>query len=215
MSPRHHPAESLIASCMAGTLRPGAALVVRAHLATCDRCRQTGGFFESLGGALLEAEPAAELSPGALDRALEAIEAPRPPPAEAVRPSRDAAARALPASLDGLKVRRRRWIAPGVSVTPIETERRSRELVYLLSIGPGMLLPRHTHAGCEFTAVLQGRFSDDTGVYEAGDFIATDEAVEHSPVVAREGVCICLVSTDARLVMRDFVGRLFQPFAAI
>ena len=75
--------------------------------------------------------------------------------------------------------------------------------------------PRHTHSGCEFTCILEGSFSDDTGRFEAGDFIALDESVEHKPVVAREGACVCLVSTDAPLVMRELIGRLFQPFAAI
>lgn len=213
MTPRHHPSEELIASCAAGTLRPGAALVVRAHLATCATCRAEAGFFESLGGALLEAEPPVEMSADALADALAAIDAPVPPPAPAPRLTGDAAA--LPPGLKGLTVGKRRWIAPGVWVTPVAPELRSRELVYLLRIGPGMVLPRHTHSGCEFTCVLEGSFSDAADRYDAGDFVAADEAVEHSPVVAREGACICLASTDSPLVMRDLVGRLFQPFAAI
>jgi len=213
MSPRFHPAEALLASCAAGTLRPGAALVVRAHLASCPACRAQARFFESLGGALLEAEPPAAMSADALSRVLSAIDA--PPPAPPPKAPRRGDAAALPPGLEGLSVGRRRWIAPGVRVTPLKTNARSRELTYLLRIGPGMVLPRHTHSGCEFTCVLEGAFSDASGRYEAGDFIAADEAVEHSPVVAREGACICLASTDSPLVMRDLVGRILQPFAAI
>lgn len=214
MTPRYHPSETLLSSCAAGTLRPGAALTVRAHLAQCPQCRTEMGFFESLGGALIEAEPPVAMSPGALAEAMRLIDLPAPAPAEApVRRSSDAAA--LPAGLSGLSVGRRRWIAPGVWVTPIKTDGRSRELVYLLRIGAGMVLPRHTHTGCEFTCVLEGSFSDAEGRYEAGDFLATDESVEHSPVVARDGACICLASTDAPLVMRDLVGRMFQPLAGI
>jgi len=143
----------------------------------------------------------------AVDRAAPA------PETRAVRRSPDAAA--LPAGLSGLAVGKRRWIAPGVWVTPIKTDGRSRELIYLLRIGAGMVLPRHTHTGSEFTCVLEGAFSDADGRYEAGDFIATDASIEHSPVVARDGTCICLAATDAPLVMRDFVGRLFQPLAGI
>lgn len=203
---RHHPSEDLISSCAAGTLRPGAALVVRAHLSRCPACRAEAGFFESVGGALLEAEPPAPMAPDALRRALAAIDQPSAPAAPVA---------ASPHGLEGVSVGKRRWIAPGVWVTQVKTDQRSRELVYLLRIGAGMVLPRHTHVGCEFTCVLEGSFSDDAGRYEAGDFIATDESVEHSPVVARDGACTCLASTDSPLVMRDFVGRIFQPLAGI
>lgn len=214
MTPRYHPSETLLSSCAAGTLRPGAALTVRAHLAQCAHCRAEMGFFESLGGALIEAEPPVEMSSDALAEVLRRIDRPAsPPPRSPSHRSPDAAA--LPAGLSGLSVGKRRWIAPGVWVTPIKTDGRSRELVYLLRIGAGMVLPRHTHTGCEFTCVLEGSFADAEGRYEAGDFIATDESVEHSPVVARDGACICLASTDAPLVMRDFVGRMFQPLAGI
>lgn len=206
MTPRHHPSEDLISSCAAGTLRPGAAAVVRAHLARCAACRSEAAFFESLGGALLEAETPVPMAPDALRRAFAAID--RPPPAERARPPRAY-------GLDGLSTGKRRWIAPGMWVSKVKTDERSRELVYLLGIGAGMALPRHTHVGYEFTCVLEGSFSDGVERYEPGDFIATDESVEHSPVVGRDGPCVCLASTDSPLVMRDLVGRIFQPLAGI
>lgn len=214
MIPTRHPSEELISACASGALRPGAALIVRAHLAACPACRATAGFFESLGGALLASEPPESLAPDALDRALGAID--RPSAAEAIPATRAPADLApLLRDLAGLTVGRRRWMAPGVWMRPVQTDRRSRELVYLLRIGPGMVLPRHTHTGCEFTCVLEGSFSDQSGRYEPGDFAVTDETTEHSPVVGPEHACICLISTDAPLVMRDFVGRLFQPLAGI
>lgn len=213
MTLRRHPSQELVNSCAAGTLRPGAALVVRAHLALCSRCRAEAEFCESLAGAFLESEPPIEMAHDALSRTLGAIDsAPAPSSPE---PALAGSAAALPAGLKGLSVGRRRWIAPGVWVTPVKPDLSSRELVYMLRIGPGMVLPRHTHSGYEFTCVLDGAFSDASGRYEAGDFIAADEAVEHSPVVAREGACTCLVSTDSPLVMRNLLGRLLQPIAAI
>jgi putative transcriptional regulator len=214
MTPRHHPSEDLLAACAAGTLRPGAALVVRAHLAYCPACRSEIRFFESLGGALLEVEPVAELSEGALERTLAAIDRPRPARRPS-RPARSPDAAFLPEALDRLNVGRRRWMAPGVWLTPVNTDRRSRELVYLLRISRGMVLPRHTHEGCEFTCVLHGGFSDSADRYLPGDFIATDEAIEHSPVVDDDEACVSLASTDAPLVMRGLMGRLFQSFARI
>jgi putative transcriptional regulator len=213
LTPKHHPSETLISACAVGALRPGAALVVRAHLLRCPACARTAGFFESLGGALLEVEPDAAMAADALDRALAAIERPAPQAGRAVRTSPDAAA--LPAGLEGYSVGRRRWIAPGASVSRVRTDPSSRELVYLLRIAPGMGLPRHTHAGAEFTCVLQGSFADQSSRYDPGDFVCADEAVEHSPVVEPGGPCVCLISTDAPLIMRDFVGRVLQPFAGV
>jgi putative transcriptional regulator len=169
--------------------------------------------FESLGGALLELEPAAEMAGDALERALAAIERPAPRAERTVRASPEAAA--LPPGLEGYSLGRRRWIAPGASVTRVRTDPSSRELVYLLRIAPGMGLPRHTHAGAEFTCVLQGSFADGSSRYGPGDFACVDEAVEHSPVVERGAPCVCLISTDAPLVMRDLAGRLLQPFAGV
>jgi len=214
MTPRHHPSEDLLAASAAGTLRPGAALVVRAHLAYCPDCRAEIRFFEGLAGALLEAEPAAELSTGALERTLAALDRPHPS-SRPRRPARSPDAAVLPHGLDGLSVGRRRWMAPGVWMTPVNTDRRSRELVYMLRIDRGMVLPRHTHQGCEFTCVLHGGFSDSADRYLLGDFIATDEAIEHSPVVDDDESCVTIASTDAPLVMRGLLGRVFQSFARI
>jgi putative transcriptional regulator len=209
MIPSHHPSEDLISSFAAGTLRPGASLVVRAHLAKCAACRAEAAFFECVGGALMEVEHPAELAPDALATALKAINRPEAAAADAAPRS------TLLSGLSGLTLGKRRWVAPGVWVTPVKTNRRSRELVYILRIGAGMVLPRHTHTGCEFTCVLEGGFSDPRGHYDPGDFIAADETVEHSPIVAHDSACICLAATDAPLVMRTLVGRFFQPLAGI
>jgi putative transcriptional regulator len=214
MTPRHHPSEDLLAACAAGTLRPGADVVVRAHLAFCQACRAEIGLFESLGGALLESEGAEELTAGALERTLAAING-RRRASRSRRPARSLDAALLPRTLDGLSVGRRRWMAPGVWMTPLDAGRRSRELVYMLRIDRGMVLPRHTHQWCEFTCVLHGGFSDAGAEYLLGDFIVTDEAVEHSPRVEDDEACVTLASTDAPLVMRGLVGRLFQSFVRI
>lgn len=216
MQPNHHPQEHLIASSASGALRPGASLVLSAHLALCPRCRGESDFFECVGGALLEIEPAAALAPDALDRTLAVIDHTGPvsnskPLQRTASPHADV----MPPGLEGLSYGKRRWMAPGVAMTPVKTDRSSRELIYLLRIGPGMVLPRHTHEGSEFTCVLSGSYSDDSGRYSPGDFIVADNTVEHSPVVGGDEPCICLIATDAPLVMRDFVGRIFQPFAGI
>ncbi len=217
MSPRHHPDEDLLNGYASGALRPGAALAVRAHMAFCTACRAEIGRLEAVGGALLEAEPGADMDAEALATTLAALDLPaKDERFTAIRQRRAAHdLDALPPELRGLSLGRRRWVGPGVHVTPIREARESRELVYLLRIGRGMVLPRHTHDGSEFTCVLQGAFSDGPDTYRPGDFVEATDEIEHRPVVGAEDACVCLVSTDAPLVIRDLIGRLVQPLAGI
>jgi putative transcriptional regulator len=66
----HHPSDLTLADWAAGTLDVARALVVSSHLARCPHCRAAVRMFESVGGALLEDAPPAEIAPDALDRAL-------------------------------------------------------------------------------------------------------------------------------------------------
>ena len=217
MTPRRHPDEDLLNGYASGALRPGAALAVRAHMAFCAACRAEIGRLEAIGGALLEAEPAADMHADGLAATLAALDRPSTDETRAAprrrRPAPDLDA--LPPELRGLSLGRRRWVGPGVHVTPIREARESRELVYLLRIGRGMVLPRHTHDGSEFTCVLRGAFCDGPDTYRPGDFIEATDEIEHRPVVGADEACVCLVSTDAPLVIRDLIGRLVQPLAGI
>ena len=82
-------------------------------------------------------------------------------------------------------------------------------------VGAGMSVPRHTHRGAEMVCVLKGAFTDRGETYGPGDFVESDEDVDHRPQATGEGECVCLVAVDASLVARDWVGRLFQPLVRI
>jgi putative transcriptional regulator len=77
--------------------------------------------------------------------------------------------------------------------------------IYLLHIGEGRSLPRHTHGGIELTQVLCGAFDDGRAVFGPGDFDATDEAVHHQPVVQHGATSVCLAYVGAPL---RFDGRI-------
>lgn len=214
MTPNHHPTEELLGAYAGGALGAGAALVVRAHLCACSRCRSEVRFFESVGAALLEAEPAEPLAGDALARALASIERPGPTPSGSVGGSAGPAT-ARPRALDGVSVGGRRWLGPGAWLSPVELDARSPERAYLLRVGAGMAVPRHGHTGREFTCVLEGSYSDAEGAYGEGDFVAADESVEHKPVVGADAACVCLISTEGPLLMRGLVGRLLQSYARV
>jgi putative transcriptional regulator len=83
--------------------------------------------------------------------------------------------------------------------------------VGLLRIKPGGSAPTHTHLGDELTVILEGSFSDEKGVYRAGDFLACDGSHTHTPVASKDRDCICLVVSEAPLQFTGWFTRLFNP----
>ena len=209
--PSHHPSAERLLEFAIGALNAHRALVVGAHVQACRDCAAEVAVNEAIGGALLSALPPAPMDEDALPRALARIERPVPARAAPV-PAPDwelAPALAVEAAR-----KRRRWAAPGVWVAPVTGGPFGRRS-YLLGIGPGIAVPRHTHRGAEMVCVLKGSFEDRGAVYRPGDFCESGESVEHQPRVTKDGECVCFVAVDASLVARDWVGWVFQPFVRI
>ncbi len=212
MNPRYHPSEERLLECAAGASPLGAGLVVAAHVHACSQCRATVALGEAVGGALLDNLPPTPLGSEALALALARIERPAPGPTKTHRPPSDWIE--VPQVVALAAIRRRRWAAPGVWVAPISRGPGGAR-TYLLRVGAGMSVPRHSHRGAELVCVLKGAFADRDQILHPGDFSESDESVEHTPIVTRDGECVCLIAADSALVARDWVGRLFQPFVRI
>src|SRR5580704_17818478 len=73
MSIIHHPSDATLAAFASGTLDEARGIVVAAHLSLCAQCRGTVHAFEAAGGALLDDVEPAEMSAGALQRAMAAL----------------------------------------------------------------------------------------------------------------------------------------------
>ena len=209
MSLAHHPTDDLLLDLAAGRLERGPALVLNAHLESCPDCRTAAGGFEGVGGALMQALPAAEMRADALERALAGLDVPPPPlPTAKIRVD-------LPQMLAGETLGPRRWLAPGLWLRKLERRPADRFHTYLLHSAPGRRLPRHGHEGAEYVCVLEGAFRDKTGRYGPGDFACGDEDLEHSPRATPEAACLCLIATEGRLQMRHAVARAFQLYAGV
>lgn len=211
--PHRHPAPDLLLAYAAGTLAEAPSLVVATHLALCPRCRQEVARLEEIGGALLTDEESVAVSDDLLAGVLARLDDPVPalPPA---RPRRIAGPRPLlPEPLrsyiggDLDRVRWRRTI-PGLQEAVVAC---AGGTVKIMRIRPGMGMPQHTHGGEEFTLVLQGGFTDESGHYLRGDFAATDPTVDHRPVADEDGDCICVVFTDAPLRLTGRILRWLNP----
>jgi putative transcriptional regulator len=77
----------------------------------------------------------------------------------------------------------------------------------LIKIPAGRAMPRHTHEGDELTLVLRGSFSDERGIYERGEIVFADRAVEHTPRVRTDEECVCLIAETGAIRLRTWWGR--------
>ncbi len=216
---QHHPADELLLALAAGRLESGAALVVDAHVEGCALCRQRVRRHEALGGALLETLEPALLAPEALARTLAAIDAlPAPlvrsasPPT--VKPPLPAGI-AWPRSLRHCSLTRWRWLGPGMRWSRATLPHDAAANVFLLRIGGGKFLPRHTHSEVELTQVLCGSFDDGRAVFAQGDFDAADSTIHHQPIVHPGAECICLASVRGKVLFDGALARIFGSMVGL
>lgn len=204
-APQHHPHPETLASYVAGTMRAGFDVVVAAHLQVCPVCRAEVARFERLGGHLIsEIDPVA-LGDGALASTLARLDEPSCLPSPHPR-------RGLVQLLSGA---RRRWVAPGVWTAKVDTPHDRDDRVFLLRAAPGATTARHTHAGAEFTQVIEGALDDGGVIYRAGDFIELGEGHVHHPKIHGDEACLCLFATEGRLVPTDILGRIAFAIANV
>lgn len=205
-----HPAEAeLLLDYAAGALPEGPALAVAVHVSMNRRARAQVANLEAIGGALLRAMPGSEMPEGALDAVLDRL--------DDIEPVR-ALARARPAFLDGLPEPLLPYVSPEMrwtrSIPGLEeialNLRSPFHSASLLRIAPGRSMPQHTHSGPEYTVVLSGSFSDETGVYGPGDLSIAD-AMVHQPTAGSDAPCVCLAVLAAPVTLTGALGRFLNP----
>jgi putative transcriptional regulator len=207
-----HPTDELLFAYAAGSLDEASSLLIASHATLCPHCRRQIALGEEVGGTVLETLPPDDLGDEALlsvmarlDNAPQAAPEPR---------QRAKAAEEFPAPLAHYFAapdvdQGWRWWAPGVKQRLVMRNNQAR--VRLLKIAPGKPMPHHRHGGLEYTLVLSGGFSDESGDYDVGDFTIADDQVVHQPVASAEG-CICLTMSCAPLQLTSRFGRLINPF---
>lgn len=205
--------EELLLDYAAGALPAGPALVVSLHVALNPVARRTVQDFQAMGGALLESESAPAFDQIALDKALAAIdsvaveasvEAPRPIPGFEW----------APVPLRPYLRHRPRWrkqIGGFESIRlrlPGDTHR-----VEILRLQPGEGLAQHHHSGLEYTTVMQGGFTDNTGSYGVGDFAIGPGDQDHEPIADKDdGVpCIAMIVLENPIVLTNRWAWLLNP----
>lgn len=208
---RHHPSKATLLAHAVGVLGQAHELVVAAHLSFCADCRAKAELEMAVGGQLLNVLPPTPLSPGALERAMNALGSDDGDDAAAAEPLRQGAGDLPDVLHDLFQAVRPRWLAPGIRQAILL--RRADGVLRLLRIGPGKALPHHSHHGTELTLVLEGAFADERDRYEPGDLAEADEGVSHRPVTEGAADCVCLVATLGRLRFGGIFGGLIRRVA--
>jgi putative transcriptional regulator len=209
---QHHPSVELLSDWARGGLHAGARLAVGCHIYGCAICRRETALWESVGGNLLDVESPAALSEGALARTLARLDRAAPTRASVAPHRAPGYLRRFdpPAPLLAQKIGMRRWVTPNIWFAPIAIPAESSERTYLVYARRNTTMAKHTHVGCEFTSILYGSFSDDTGTYGPGDFAETDDSIVHAPAITGESDCLSLISTDAPMRLTGFTARVIQ-----
>lgn len=204
---QHHPSDEIVLAYANGSLNGALALVVGAHADVCGKCQETVRLAQTLGGLFLYSLPPAEMDGGALAGLLQRLDEPDERAAVPARPVRTAD---LPASLQSQIIGPKRWLAPGIWISPIVKDRIHGTRAYLLGAGAGKALPHHGHNGMELTQVLRGEFFDGNKRYGTGDFLEADGSHEHHPLVGSSQDCVCAIASEG--IPRGLVGLLMRVF---
>jgi len=216
MAVRLHPDADQLVDYSSGGLSPALCVSVSAHLHFCDACRLRNDQLAEIGGVLLEDVNPELLGECALDEVLSKLDENTDIASKVVTGPQDVEPELakLPQMVRSLLPDtgpRWRFLSPSLRVSKIPVGETRYELS-LHKIKAGGKTPDHDHNGLEVTVVLQGSFSDESGVYNEGDFIVRRPGEIHKPIASQHEECISLSVEEAPIRLVGPVSRFLNPF---
>lgn len=204
----------IYAAYSSGTLDPALALLLGTQRALRGDTDLALTLSDALCGALLEGEAPANMADSALESAFAAIDALETgshivnAPVQLASNALDEIL-ALPEPLRGLAIDAagaKGWqkTAPGIQRLTLDIGSAAEAEVY--RIEPGRSAPRHSHEGSEFTLVVSGGFTDETGSYGPGDLAIKGPHDTHQPVADAGEICFTLAVRDGGLKFTGVMG---------
>jgi putative transcriptional regulator len=209
----HTAPDELLLDWATGALPAGPALAVALHVALDPLARRSAQRLGEVGGALLEGEAESALDDGALERVLARLDSAavdvEPQPSRPLsRPGFEWAPQLLlPHLRPGVDWQRAFGGFDEIRLPLPGDDHR----VSLLRLASGRGLPVHRHAGAEFTVVLQGGYTDETGSYGVGDFAVGPGPEQHEPIADAGPPCIALIVLEQPIVLTGPWGRWLNP----
>jgi putative transcriptional regulator len=209
----NHPQDALLAAYSAGSLSLSQALCISVHLERCPDCGRKLQRLNCVGSELMQELKPAPVSAELKDKLFARL--------DSLSAETSAENRSLPRSIiprclqqfvrgsyDDLP-----WRRVSADIRCVELCRDSNGArVELLKIRPGGSAITHTHLGDEYTVILEGSFSDETGLYGEGDFLLRGKDDKHTPVASLHRECLCLAVTEGPIQFTGFFSRLMNPF---
>lgn len=201
-------------SYAAGCLDPAFCLLIETQAALRPDVSRAVARAETIAGIFLESEARAELSEGAADRALamiDAFEAGERPSNVAVSEANEGLEEflALPEPLRETALQSfqtNKWQNLTRGIRRLKLDADSQAEVELYRIEPGCTVPRHSHESSEFTLVVAGGFSDETGSFGPGDISVKGPEDTHQPTGDMDGICYALAVRDGGLKFTGVMG---------
>jgi putative transcriptional regulator len=194
----HHLDDATLLSFAAGSLPEALAAVASAHVAVCPVCAAEVRRMEAVGTALFAGlvpmpvqKPASVMAVRRAEADVEPEPVRIPLPADIPHPI----AHLVGDDLDAVA-----WRPLGLG---------------LWQVGPGRRMPEHSHGGAELTLLLRGSYSDETGVYRAGDVSDMDADVTHRPVSDPHQGCICLIASEKPARFKGLIPRMVAPLTGM
>lgn len=226
----NHPSIELLTEYASGSLPLSHALCVAAHLEHCEVCQQQLSKLNALGASFFDEQSQHVIAEN--EEANEALKSKvfamlDEQPLETATLNKvvgQSFSESFDAGQSGYRVPKslRQFIpqtydelswtnlTPSLKVATLVNDKDGSQ-VALSRTKPGGRMAHHAHSGDEFTVVLEGSFSDETGIYHKGDFVHRNAHDKHQPIVTKDAECICLMVTDAPIQFTGFFTRWLNP----
>ena len=223
-----HPTFEQLSSFASGSAPLSISLGLSGHLEYCQTCASQVKRLQTLGAVMMEQikvpvtsdDVMERLMSNTIDRIAQTESAVASPSSEAAVVIDDAEINThsgyrLPKVLRQFikqDYNELKWttLSPSFKIATLLKDTDGTQIA-LSRVKPGGAMPHHKHMGDEMTLVLEGSFSDESGLFEAGDFIMRDSSHKHHPVVTMDGECICLMVLDGPVQFTGFFTRLLNP----
>lgn len=206
-------------SYAAGCLDPAFCLLVETQAALRPDVERAVAYAETIAGVFFESNDAMALSDGAANKAMamiDAYEAGENPVETAIKGAGEGLGELLhlPEPLRETALnsfQKHKWQSLTNGIRRLKLEAGSEAEVELYRIEPGCTVPQHSHTGSEFTLVVSGGFSDESGHFGPGDISLNGENDTHQPTGDMDGICYAVAVRDGGLKFTGMMG-LIQRF---
>ena len=209
----NHPQKELMAAYSAGSLPLSQALCISTHLEHCTECVRKLQRLNHVGSELMQQLKPAPVSSELRDKLFARLDSLTEESVEKVDKKSDSTVPKCLQQFVNNGFDKLQWKRVSADIQSVQLCRDSNGArVELLKIRPGGSAIKHTHLGDEYTVILEGAFSDESGLYGEGDFLFRDNSDEHTPVATQHRECLCLAVTEGPIQFTGVFSRLLNPF---